>query len=197
VLLVGVLISGSGSNLQALIDQLHGREIEIVGVASNRGDAAGLARAQEAGIATAVFPLAEHADRPSRDAAMAGWLESRGAELVVCAGYMMLLDPGFLARFPERVVNVHPSLLPAFPGTTAIEDALEAGVRETGVTVFVVDEGVDTGRVLAQAVVPVEYDDSPPTLRRRIHAVEHRLLPATVKALAAGQATSRGKGTIL
>ena len=189
---VGVLVSGAGTNLQALIDALHGREIEIAGVISSRPDAAALARAGAAGIERAVFPLAGYATREEHDEAMAAWLLERGVELVVLAGYMLLLRPCFLAHFPGRVVNVHPSLLPAFPGAHAIEDALAAGVDETGVSVFLVDEGVDTGPVLAQARVAVHYDDSAEALRARIHAVEHRLLPETVRALAQGELGAQG-----
>jgi phosphoribosylglycinamide formyltransferase 1 len=184
---VGVLVSGTGSNLQALLDALHPDVIEVVGVASSRADAPALERAGALGIAAATFDLAEHPDREARDAAMASWLDARGASLIVCAGFMWLLTEGFRARFPGHVINVHPSLLPAFPGRTALEDALAAGARETGVTVFVVDEGVDTGPVLAQERVPVEYDDRLATLRARIQAVEHRLLPETVRAIAEGR----------
>jgi phosphoribosylglycinamide formyltransferase 1 len=184
---VGVLVSGTGSNLQALLDALHPDVIEVVGVASSRADAPALERAGALGIPAAAFDLAEHPDRESRDAAMASWLEARGASLIVCAGFMWLLTEGFRARFPGHVINVHPSLLPAFPGKTALEDALAAGARETGVTVFVVDEGVDTGPVLAQERVPVGYDDRLATLRARIQAVEHRLLPETVRAIAEGR----------
>jgi phosphoribosylglycinamide formyltransferase-1 len=184
---VGVLVSGTGSNLQALLDALHPGVIEVVGVASSRADALALERAETLGIPAAAFDLAEHRDRESRDAAMASWLEARGASLIVCAGFMWLLTEGFRARFPGHVINVHPSLLPAFPGKAALEDALAAGARETGVTVFVVDEGVDTGPVLAQERVPVEYDDRLATLRARIQAVEHRLLPETVRAIAEGR----------
>jgi phosphoribosylglycinamide formyltransferase 1 len=184
---VGVLVSGTGSNLQALLDALHPDVIEVVGVASSRADALALERAGALGIPVAAFDLVEHPDRESRDAAMASWLEARGASLIVCAGFMWLLTEGFRGRFPGHVINVHPSLLPAFPGKTALEDALAAGARETGVTVFVVDEGVDTGPVLAQERVPVEYDDRLATLRARIQAVEHRLLPETVRAIAEGR----------
>jgi phosphoribosylglycinamide formyltransferase 1 len=184
---VAVLISGAGTNLQALIDQLHPGVVELVGVCSNRADAAGLERARTAGIETAVFDLAAYSDRPARDAAMADWLEGRRAELVVLAGYMHLLTPDFLQRFPGRVINVHPSLLPAFPGRTPIEDALEAGVRQTGVTVHLVDEGVDSGPILLQEPVSVDYDDSVERLRERVHAVEHRLLPEAVRAFAQGR----------
>jgi phosphoribosylglycinamide formyltransferase-1 len=129
-----------------------------------------------------VFTLEDYPEREARDAAMADWLEARGVELVVCAGYMHLLSPPFLARFPQRVVNVHPSLLPAFPGTRAVEDALGAGADVTGVTIHLVDEGIDTGPILAQEpleIAPVE------TLVERIHAVEHRLLPKVVSELCA------------
>jgi phosphoribosylglycinamide formyltransferase-1 len=173
---IGVLVSGNGTNLQALLDA----GLPISAVASNRKDAYALIRAREAGIPTATFSLGCHADRRERDLVMATWLEEHGVELVVLAGYMHLLTAPFLARFPERIVNVHPSLLPAFPGAHAIEDALAAGVETTGVTVHVVDEGLDTGPVLAQEPVPVEPRA---TLEERIHAVEHRLLPEVVREL--------------
>jgi phosphoribosylglycinamide formyltransferase-1 len=184
---VGVLVSGTGSNLQALLDELHPDVVDVVGVASSRADAAAMRRAAAIGIPAAAFDLDEHPDRESRDAAMAGWLQARGASLIVCAGFMWLLTDAFRSRFPGHVINVHPSLLPAFPGKSALEDALAAGARETGVTVFVVDDGVDTGPVLAQERVPVEYDDRLVTLRARIQAVEHRLLPETVRAIAEGR----------
>lgn len=174
--MIGVLVSGEGTNLQALIDD----GLPIVAVASNRADARGLGRATAAGIPTRVFPLDDHSDRAARDAAMAQWLEEQGVRLVVLAGYMHLLTPSFLDRFPDRVVNVHPSLLPAFPGLRALDEAVAAGVATTGVTVHVVDEGVDSGPVLRQEPVPVEPRE---TLLERIHAVEHRILPATVREL--------------
>lgn len=177
--MIGVLVSGQGTNLQALIDQ----GLPVVAVASNRAGVPALGRAQRAGIPTAVFPLEDYPSREERDLAMARWLEERGVGLVVCAGYMHLLSKAFLERFPARVVNVHPSLLPAFPGTRPIEDALAAGVRETGVTVHQVDEGVDSGPILAQERVAVLPDDTLETLRERLHAVEHRLLPAVVRSL--------------
>ena len=174
--MIGVLVSGNGTNLQALIDA----ELPVVAVASNRKDAYALVRAREAGVPTATFSLDCHADREERDLVMATWLEEHGVELVVLAGYMHLLTKPFLDRFPERIVNVHPSLLPAFPGAHAIADALAAGVETTGVTVHVVDEGLDTGPVLAQREVPLEPRAS---LEQRIHAVEHELLPKVVKEL--------------
>ena len=186
-LAVGVLVSGTGTNLQALLDELHPEVIEVVGVAASRAGALALERAAAREIPGAVFDIEEHPDREARDAAMAAWLQELGATLIVCAGFMWLLTDAFRSRFPGHVINVHPSLLPAFPGASALEDALAAGVRETGVTVFVVDDGVDTGPVLAQERVPVEYDDRLPTLRARIQAVEHRILPATVRAIAEGR----------
>jgi phosphoribosylglycinamide formyltransferase-1 len=174
--MIGVLVSGNGSNLQALVDA----GLPISAVASNRNDAYALIRARQAGIPAATFGLACHADRTERDLVMATWLEEHGVELVVLAGYMHLLTPPFLRRFPERIVNVHPSLLPAFPGAHAIDDALAAGAETTGVTVHLVDEGLDTGPVLVQEAVRVEPRE---TLEERIHAVEHRLLPQVVQGL--------------
>jgi phosphoribosylglycinamide formyltransferase-1 len=173
---IGVLVSGEGSNLQALIDA----GLPISCVASNRHGVRALRRARAAEIETAVFELSDHPDREQRDAAMADWLAERGVELVVLAGYMHLLTEPFLARFPERIVNVHPSLLPQFPGAHAIDDALAASVDTTGVTIHLVDAGLDTGPVLAQEQVPVEPAE---TLVDRIHAVEHRLLPEVVREL--------------
>ena len=177
---IGVLVSGNGSNLQALLDA----GLPVVAVASNKPGVRALERARAAGTPHAVFRLDDYAARDERDAAMAGWLAGRGVELVVCAGYMHLLTPQFLDRFP--VINVHPSLLPAFPGAHAIDDALAAGVGETGVTVHFVDEGTDTGPVIAQEPVAIRTDDTPATLLERLHAVEHRLLPEAVRLYLAG-----------
>ena len=178
--MIGVLVSGRGTNLQALIDA----GLPVAAVASNVEGAGALARAERAGIAAAAFPLEAYADRRARDLAMADWLAGRGVKLVVCAGYMHLLTPPFLERFPA--MNVHPSLLPAFPGTTPIEDALAAGVEKTGVTVHFLDEGVDTGPVIAQEVVPIRPGDTAQSLRERIHEVEHRLLPEAARRYLAG-----------
>jgi phosphoribosylglycinamide formyltransferase 1 len=174
--MIGVLVSGNGTNLQALIDD----GLPISAVAANRNDAYALVRAREAGIATATFSLDCHESREERDLVMATWLEEHGVELVVLAGYMHLLTEPFLRRFPERIVNVHPSLLPAFPGAHAIRDAIAAGADPTGVTVHYVDKGLDSGPVLAQEPVPLEPRA---TLEERIHAVEHRLLPRVVRDL--------------
>ena len=174
--MIGVLVSGNGTNLQALLDA----GLPVSAVAANRKDAYALVRAREANIPTAAFSLDCHADRTERDLVMATWLEDHSVELVVLAGYMHLLTPPFLKRFPERVINVHPSLLPAFPGARPIDDALAAGVETTGVSVHYVDEGLDTGPLIAQEEVSVEPRD---TLFERIHAVEHRLLPEVVRDL--------------
>ena len=176
--MIGVLVSGEGTNLQALIDA----GLPIRAVASNRKDARALERARSAGIPAATFSLDCHASREERDLVMATWLEEHGVEVVVLAGYMHMLTPSFLDRFPERIVNVHPSLLPEFPGVGAIDAALAAGVATTGVTVHLVDEGLDTGPVLRQEPVSVEPRES---LADRIHAVEHRLLPEVVRELCA------------
>jgi phosphoribosylglycinamide formyltransferase-1 len=187
---IAVLISGEGSNLQALLDSVHGRDaIEIVAVASSRADARGLARAERAGVETAVFSLADEPDRERRDDALAGWLEERGVELVVLAGFMELLTPAFIRRFAGRIVNVHPALLPAFPGLGAIEQALEHGVKVAGVTVHFVDEGVDSGPILLQEAFELPYHPDIAATRQRFHDVEHRLLPRAVRLIAAGRVT--------
>ena len=176
--MIGVLVSGEGSNLQALLDA----GLPVAAVASNRQGVRALERAEAAGVAAAAFLLVEFADREQRDATMANWLQEQGVRLVVCAGYMHLLTSAFLDRFPNRIVNVHPSLLPEFPGARAIDEALAAGVETTGVTVHLVDDGLDTGTVIRQEPVPVEPAETLPT---RIQAVEHRLLPEVVRTLCA------------
>jgi len=169
---IGVLVSGEGTNLQALIDA----GLPIVAVASNRAEAGALARAEEAGIPN------RYPDRAARDRELADWLQLRGVDFVVLAGYMHLLTQALLGPFRNRIVNVHPSLLPQFPGAQAIADALAAGVDVTGVTVHYVDEGLDTGAVIRQEAVAVEPRA---TLVERIHAVEHRILPEVVSELCA------------
>jgi phosphoribosylglycinamide formyltransferase 1 len=184
---VAVLISGEGSNLQALLDELHGSEIEIVGVVSSRAEARGLERAEAAGVETAVFSLAEEPDRAKRDEALAAWLEERDVQLVVLAGFMELLTPAFIRRFPQRIVNVHPALLPAFPGLGAIEQALEHGVKVAGVTVHFVDEGVDSGPIVLQEAFELPYHRDIAGIEQHFHEVEHRLLPEAVRLIAAGR----------
>jgi phosphoribosylglycinamide formyltransferase 1 len=184
-----VLASGTGSNLQAILDRVHGRGgVEVVGVGSDKPGAPALERAKVAGIEPATFPREDFADREARDAAMGDWIESLSADLVVLAGYMQLLGAPFIARFRDRIVNVHPALLPAFPGLDAIGQALEAGVDVTGVTVHFVDEGVDTGPMILQRRVEIPPDRDRATLERAIHAVEHELYPEAIRMIAAGKA---------
>jgi phosphoribosylglycinamide formyltransferase-1 len=178
---IGVLVSGEGTNLQALIDE----GLPIAAVASNTAGVRALERARAAGIATAAFVLDDYPDREARDSAMADWLERHGVDLVVCAGYMHLLRPCFLQRFPGRVVNTHSAPLPDFPGPHPIDDVLAAGVPETAATVHYVDGGVDTGPVIAAERVPVFPSDDAASLKARVQAVEHRLLPQVVRKLLA------------
>jgi phosphoribosylglycinamide formyltransferase 1 len=184
---IGVLASGGGTNLQALLDTVHGHEAEVVAVASGTPDAPALERAHERGLATAVFVRADHPDRQARDRAMADWLAERGVRLVVLAGYMELLTPAFLARFPGAVINVHPSLLPAFPGLHAIEQALAYGAKVFGVTVHFVDEGCDTGPVILQRAIELPYARDPGEVLAALRPLEHALLPEAVRLFARGE----------
>jgi phosphoribosylglycinamide formyltransferase-1 len=184
---LAVLASGTGTNLQAILDTVHGREATVVGVGSDKPGARALERAREAGVETATFPLADYGDREARDVAIGDWLEGLDVELVVLAGYMQVLSAAFVRRFENRVINVHPALLPAFPGLDAIGQALEHGARVTGVTVHFVDEGVDSGPILLQRAVPIPADRDRAALEEEIHAVEHELLPEAVRLLAAGR----------
>lgn len=182
-----VLASGNGTNLQAILDTLHGREgILVVGVGSDKVGARALERARAAGIETASFPREGFVDRDARDAAMGDWIEGRGADLVVLAGYMQLLGAEFVGRFRHRIVNIHPALLPEFPGLDAIGQALEAGVETTGVTVHFVDEGVDTGPAILSREVPVPADRDRAALEEAVHATEHELYPEAIRLIARG-----------
>ncbi len=183
---IAVLVSGAGTNLQALLDSVHGREAEIVAVASNLPTAPALDRARDRGVATRVFERAHHPDRDARDMALADWLLERGARLVVLAGYMALLGEAFLARFPDAVINVHPSLLPAFPGAHPVEDALAYGVKVFGVTVHLVDSGVDTGPVILQRAVALPDAVDPDEVLAALRPLEHDLLPRAVGLFARG-----------
>ena len=184
---VAVLASGTGTNLQALLDEVHGREgIAVVAVASNRPDAFALERAAAAGVASAAFPVQEFPGREERDLAIAGWLEDQGVELVVLAGYMQILSDAFLARFPNRVINVHPALLPAFPGIGAVEQAVRYGVKVFGVTVHFVDGGVDTGPVILQRAIEVPDARDPADVLAALRPLEHALLPEAVRLFARG-----------
>jgi phosphoribosylglycinamide formyltransferase-1 len=185
---VGVLASGGGTNLQALLDSVHGEEALVVAVASDRPGAHALERARAAGVDTAVFALADHADRPARDGAIADWLAEHDVELVVLAGYMALLTSPLLSRFADRVVNIHPSLLPAFPGIRAIEQALAYGVKVFGVTVHFVedDDGIDSGPVLLQRAIELPDAADPDEVLTRLRPLEHSLLPQAVRLVARG-----------
>jgi phosphoribosylglycinamide formyltransferase 1 len=178
---IGVLVSGEGTNLQALIDA----GLPIVAVASNKPGVRALERADAAGIATAVFEAGGYESREERDVALAEWLQAHGVRLVVCAGYMHLFRKPFFDYFGGRIVNTHSAPLPQFPGAHPIEDVLAAGVDETAATVHYVDEGIDTGQVIAAERVPVLPDDTVDTLRARVQQVEHRLLPEVVRELCA------------
>jgi phosphoribosylglycinamide formyltransferase-1 len=183
-----VLASGTGSNLQAILDRVHMREgIEVAGVGSDKPGAAAIERARAASIPAGLFPREDFSSRESRDAAMGDWIEERGANLVVLAGYMQLLSESFVARFRQRIVNVHPALLPAFPGLDAIGQALDAGVEVTGVTVHFVDEGVDTGPVIVQREVGVPAGRDRKELELAIRATEHELYPEAIRMIAAGR----------
>ena len=184
---IAVLISGTGTNLQAILDQVHGREgIEVDVVVSNRADAGGLDRARRAGVDTAVFDAADYSDRVERDREMAAFLTGRGVRLVVMAGYMQLLDAGFLAEFPQAVINVHPALLPAFPGPHPIEDQIAYGVKVGGVTVHFVDGGVDTVPIILQEAVRLPYTRDDKEILGLLHGIEHRLLPRAIRLFAQG-----------
>ena len=184
---VGVLASGEGTNLQALLDTVHGHEAQVVAVASDQPDARALQRAAAAGVPTRVFARSEYEDRAARDEAIGDWLLGRGAELVVLAGYMAILDAGFVARFPDRILNVHPALLPAFPGLRAIEQALDYGVKVFGVTVHLVDEGVDSGPIVLQRAIELPEAQTPAEVHERLRPIEHELLPRAVALMAAGR----------
>jgi phosphoribosylglycinamide formyltransferase-1 len=185
---VAVLASGEGTNLQALLDRVHGRDgIAVVAVASDKPRARALERARSAGVPAGVFSLSEHDDRTARDRAMAYWLAEQGAELIVLAGYMQLLSPEFLRAFDGRVINVHPALLPAFPGLRAVEQALAYGVKIFGVTVHFVDEGVDSGPVILQQAVELAEASSAEEVMRHLQPIEHELLPRAVRLVAAGK----------
>jgi phosphoribosylglycinamide formyltransferase-1 len=177
---IGVLVSGEGTNLQALIDE----GLPIAGVISSKPGVRALERANAAGIETAVFGLDDYPTREARDAAMADWFEQRDVKVVVCAGFMWLLRRNFLDRFPGHILNTHAAYLPEFPGPRPIADALAAGVTETGATVHLVDEGLDSGPILLQERVQIEPDDTIDSLWSRVKVVEHKLLPRAVRMLA-------------
>jgi phosphoribosylglycinamide formyltransferase-1 len=184
---IAVLVSGEGTNLQALLDTVHGEDAEVVGVASSRAEALGLERAREAGVETAVFAKQDYTDRDERDRALADWIDGLGARLVVLAGFMELLGPEFIGRFPNAIVNVHPALLPAFAGFHAIEQALDYGVKVGGVTVHFVDEGVDSGPIILQRSFELPYPRDITAVEQQVHQIEHELLPQAVRLIAQGK----------
>ncbi len=187
---LAVLVSGEGTNLQAILDSVHGNDgIEVRSVASSKAGARALERAAEAGVETRVFDKADHADRSARDAALADWLEQHDVDLVVLAGFMELLGDEFVRHFEGRLINVHPSLLPAFPGLAPIEEAYEHGTRVTGVTVHFVDQGVDSGPIILQEATELSYARGIEDLERRLHEIEHRLLPEAIRLIARGAVT--------
>jgi phosphoribosylglycinamide formyltransferase 1 len=185
---IAALASGGGTNLQAILDKLHGQgEIEVVGVVSDKPGVRALERAEEAGVDTGVFPSSDYPAREARDRAIGDWLEEREVELVALAGYMQLLTPEFVERFRNRIVNVHPALLPSFPGLEAVQQALDHGAWVTGVTVHFVDEGVDSGPIIFQRAVAVPESRDWDELEAEIHRIEHALLPEAIRAIAAGR----------
>jgi phosphoribosylglycinamide formyltransferase 1 len=193
-----VLASGEGTNLQSILDRLHGRDgIKVVAVGSDKPGAMALERAARAGIETGVFPPTDYATREQRDAAMAGWIEDRGVDLIVLAGYMALLSPKFVRRFENRIVNVHPALLPSFPGIDAIGQAFDHGVRVTGVTVHFVDEGIDSGPIILQRAVPVPANRDRELLESAIWSTEHELLPEAIRLIAAGRVSVEPGGRVV
>lgn len=196
---VGVLVSGSGTNLQALIDLCQRNEIsaEIVLVLSNRADAYGLERAKQANIPTCVIDHQAFADRESFDKAMIQALDTAHVELVCLAGFMRLLTPPFVQHYAERLINIHPALLPAFPGLHVQQQAIDAGVLFSGATVHFVDEGMDTGPIIAQAVVPILAKDDADTLAARILRQEHRLYPMVVRLFAENRIALKGKRVVI
>ena len=193
---VAVLASGTGTNLQALLDDpTVGPQVALV--LSDRSDAAALTRARDRGVETAVREPRGFPSREAHDEAIVEALRRRRIDVVVLAGYMRILGRAVVEAYRDRIVNVHPALLPAFPGATAIDDALAHGVRVTGVTVHLVDEEVDHGPILAQEAVPIAQDDTVATLTARIHDVEHRLLPAATAALLEGRVRVTGRRAVV
>ena len=193
---VGVLASGSGSNLQALIDaqaqgDLGRAHIAVVGV--NVAAAGALGRARAAGVPTFVLDHRDHGSREAFDQALAATLVGHGIDLVVLAGFMRILTAGFLSAFPGRVINIHPSLLPAFPGVNAQAQAFRFGAKVSGCTVHFVEPSVDTGPIIAQTAVPIFDDDDEERVRQRILVEEHKLLPAVVRAISEARVKIEGR----
>lgn len=184
---LAVLVSGEGTNLQAILDSVHGREgIEVACVGSSTPEAGALIRARRAGVETGVFSRSDYANRFERDERLADWIAAHDVQLVVLAGFMEILGAPFVRRFEGKVINLHPSLLPAFPGLGAIEQALAYGVRVTGVTVHFVEEDVDSGPIILQEVLELPYSRDIADVEQRIHEIEYRLLPRAIRLIARG-----------
>jgi len=197
---IAVLASGSGTNLQALIDQLHHDEnsgVKIAAVISDRKKAYALTRAKEAGIPTHVVRVRDFPDRDAFDAKISKVLDKCGVELIVLAGFMKLFQPAFVRKYRNRIINIHPSLLPAFPGAHSVPDTLAYGAKVSGITVFFIDEGIDTGPIIAQAAVPILDDDDEESLFKRIHTEEHKLYPQIVRWYAAGRLEVVGRKVVV
>ena len=194
---VGVLLSGSGTNFQAIIDAAaQGLPVEVVQVVSSRPDAYGITRAQEANIPVLVMNRDKYADPAAADAQIVDVLKAAGAEYVVMAGYMRMVTTVMLDAFPNRVLNLHPALLPSFKGAHAIADAFAAGVKVTGVTVHFANEDYDKGPIVAQEPVRVAEDDTLESLEARIHETEHELYPRVLGWIAAGRVSVDGEGKV-
>lgn len=196
---IAVLASGSGTNLQVLIEQLHedkATDINISVVISDRKQAYALTRAKNAGIPTQIVRTKDYVSRDEFDAEIARQIDNYSAELIVLAGFMKLFQPSFVRKYHNRIINIHPSLLPAFPGATAVADSLAKGVKVTGVTVHYVDEGVDTGPIIAQTSIPVYDTDDEESLHKRIQIEEHKLFPQVVRSHAQGNLKVVGRKVI-
>jgi phosphoribosylglycinamide formyltransferase 1 len=195
---IGVLASGAGTNLQAILDSVHGHDgIEVVGVASDRAGAPALERARTARVPAEVFASGDYANRDARDIAMAQWLGERGVELVVLAGFMQLLNLPFLKDFPRGVINVHPALLPAFPGLNPIGDAVAYGVKVFGVTVHYVDEGVDSGPVILQRAIEIPDATDPEAVHDLLRPIEHELLTEAIRLIADDRVRVEGRRVVV
>ena len=198
MLKIGVLLSGSGTNLQAIIDAIAAGELpaQIVQVVSSRPDAYGIERAKAAGLPVLVLNRAAYADPLAADARIAAVLKEAGAEYVVMAGYMRKVTPVLLDAYPNRVLNLHPALLPSFKGAHAIAEAFAAGVKVTGVTVHFANEDYDKGPIVAQRAVEVREDDTQESLEARIHEVEHELYPQVIRLIAEGRVSVGEDGRV-
>ena len=199
MLRIGVLVSGRGTNLQAIIDAIKAGKLsaEIALVISDNNRAKALERCRRAGIKSTVIERKSFPSKKEFERALAGALKEEGAQLVVLAGFMRILGPEFLSAFPQKVINIHPSLIPAFQGLEAQKQAVEFGAKVSGCTVHIVDESVDAGPVIIQAVVPVKPEDTPETLSERILTYEHRILPQTIQWFSEGRVQVKGREVIV